>query len=97
MQSAHVEAPVSESAHAGVWGFDQPRRRGSSHAQFGFVQLLFVRLWSGRALMVEGEMPTLRPAPDEAGAFVVEGASLGWVLFLSPMFVGRVRGGAQRV
>ena len=62
---AIVEAPVGESAHAGVWGFDQPRRRGSSRAQFGFVQLLFVRLRSGRALMAQWKVRCQRCGPRQ--------------------------------
>ena len=37
-------------------------------------------------------MPTLRLAPDEAGAFVVEGASLGWVVSQSHVRGPRSRG-----
>ena len=61
---AFVEAPVGQSTHAGVWGFDQPRRRGSSRAQFGFVQLLSV-------IGVLGEMPTLWPWLRGASAHFV--------------------------
>ena len=64
-ECAFVEAPVGESTHAGVWGFDQPRRRGSSLVQFGFVQLLFVRLWSGRALMAQWKVKCQRCGPRQ--------------------------------